>query len=91
MLRRKYGEIYYFWVPIQKELDNGKTITYKLKFIDNFRTSLSSLLDNLSEIYSKRRRDKKCESNCYFIRVKNKKLQYKGNEYKKRKLKPING
>ena len=42
-----------FSVPISKELDNGKTITYKLKFIDSFRfmsTSLSSLVDNLSEI-----------------------------------------
>ena len=46
-----------FSVPIKKELDNGKTITYKLKFIDSFRiisTSLSSLVDNLSEIYKKR-------------------------------------
>ena len=45
-----------FSVPISKELDNGKTITYKLKFIDSFRfmsTSLSSLVDNLSEIYKK--------------------------------------
>ena len=45
-----------FSVPIKKELDNGKTITYKLKFIDSFRfmsTSLSSLVDNLSEIYKK--------------------------------------
>ena len=50
-----------FSVPISKELDNGKTITYKLKFIDSFRfmsTSLSSLVDNLSEIYSKSCRDK---------------------------------
>ena len=42
-----------FSVPISKELDNGKTITYRLKFIDSFRfmsTSLSSLVDNLSEI-----------------------------------------
>ena len=41
-----------FSVPISKELDNGKTITYKLKFIDSFRfmsTSLSSLVDNLSD------------------------------------------
>ena len=46
-----------FSVPIKKELDNSKTITYKLKFIDSFRfmsTSLSSLVDNLSEIYSKK-------------------------------------
>ena len=41
-----------FSVPIKKELDNSKTITYKLKFIDSFRfmsTSLSSLADNLSD------------------------------------------
>ena len=47
-----------FSVPISKELDNGKTITYRLKFIDSFRfmsTSLSSLVDNLSE---KRHSDK---------------------------------
>ena len=43
-------------VPISKELDNSKTITYKLKVIDSFRcmsASLSSLVDNLSEIYKK--------------------------------------
>ena len=41
-----------FSVPIKKELDNGKTITYKIKFIDSFRfmsSSLSSLVDNSSE------------------------------------------
>ena len=60
MLRRKYREIFYFSVPLSKELDNGKTITYKLKFIDSFRfmsTSLSSLVDNLSEIYKKQARN----------------------------------
>ena len=39
-------------VPIKKQLDNGKTITYKLKFIDSFRfmlTLLSSLVNNLSD------------------------------------------
>ena len=44
-----------FSVPISKELDNGKAITYRLKFIDSFRfmpTSLSSLADNLSVINS---------------------------------------
>ena len=41
---------------MSKELDNGKIITYRLKFIDSFRfmsTSLSSFADNLSEIYKK--------------------------------------
>ena len=41
-----------FSVPIKKGLNNGKSITYKKKFIDSFRfmsSSLSSLVDNLSE------------------------------------------
>ena len=41
-----------FSVPIKKGLANGKTITYKIKFIDTFRfmsRSLSNLVDNLSE------------------------------------------
>ena len=50
-------EIYYFSVPIKKELDNGKTTTCKLKFTNNFRftlTLLSKLVDSLSEIYGKK-------------------------------------
>ena len=45
-----------FSVPIKKELDNNKVITYKLEFIDSFRfmtDSLWSLADNLSEINKK--------------------------------------
>ena len=41
-----------FSVPIKKEPDNGKSITYKIKFIDSFRfmsSSLSSLSGSLSE------------------------------------------
>ena len=49
----EYTERYItFSVPIKNELENNKTITYKLKFIDNFRftsSSLSSLVDNLVE------------------------------------------
>ena len=44
-----------FSVPIKKECDNNKTITYKLKFIDSFRfmsTSLSELVDNMSGIFN---------------------------------------
>ena len=43
-----------FSVPIEKECENGKIITYKLKFIDSFRfmsTSLSELVDNTSGIF----------------------------------------
>ena len=45
-----------FSVPIKNELDNVKIVTYKLKFIDSYRfmsTSLSDLVDNLSEILKK--------------------------------------
>ena len=45
-----------FSAPIKKEHDNGKTTTYKLKFIDTCRfmqSSLSNLVDNLSEINNK--------------------------------------
>ena len=45
-----------FSVPLKKENDNGKKITYKLKFIDSYRfmsTSLSNVVDNLSGIHAK--------------------------------------
>ena len=41
-----------FSVPIKKELDSDKSITYKIKFIDSFRfmsRPLSNLVGNLSE------------------------------------------
>ena len=47
------GKYITFLVPIKKEHDNGKTITYKLKFIDSCRcmqSKLSDLADNLSGI-----------------------------------------
>ena len=86
-----------FSLPIKKELDNGKTITYKLEFIDSFRfmsTSLSNLVDNLSEIYNEECRGcekTKIESVRDFIGVENNKLPNKCNECKKRQIKPING
>ena len=85
-------------VPISKELDNGKTITYKLKFIDSFRfmsTSLSKLVDDLSGIYKKECKGceerRKIKSVCNFIVLKNNKLNYECKECKKRWLKSING
>ena len=70
-----------FSVPISKELDNGKTITCKLKFIDSLRfmsTLLSSLADNLSEIYKKEckgcKERRKIKSISSFIGPKNNKL-----------------
>ena len=41
-----------FSVQIKKDLENGKTITYKIKLLDSFKyisSLLSCLVDNLSE------------------------------------------
>ena len=46
------GQLTTFSVPIKKELDNGKSIKYKIKFINTFRfmsKSLSSFAKYLSE------------------------------------------
>ena len=57
MHRRKYRKIYIiFSVPIKKENDNGKTSTYKIKFIDSYRfmpNKFADLTDNLSELMIK--------------------------------------
>ena len=90
-IQKKYTN---FSVPIEKELDNSKTSTYKLKLIDSFRfmsTSLSKLVDNLSEIYSIKCRDKNCISECDFIGIRNNRLYYKCKEFEKQHLNPING
>ena len=75
-LRENTEKYITFSVPISKELDNGKTITYKLKFIDSFRfmsTSLSSLVDNLSEkLYSDKCKD--CKSELDYMSIKNNQL-----------------
>ena len=79
MLRRKCREIYYFFSTNQKKLDNRRAITYKLEFIDSSRfisTSLLKLVDNSSEIYSKKCRDKKCKPECDFKGLKNNKLSH---------------
>ena len=87
-----------FSVPIKKGHDNGKTITFKLKFINSLRfmaTSLSNLVDNLSEIYKKEckacEERKKIKSKCNFIGLKNNKLYYKFKGCNKKSLKSING
>ena len=75
-LRENTEKYITFSVPISQELDNGKKITYILKFIDSFRfmsTSLSSFVDNLLE---KRHSDqsKDCKSELDYMSIKNNKL-----------------
>ena len=56
--------------------------------------SLSSLVDNLPEIYKKKKKicekRRKIKSVCNFIGLKNNELNCKCKECKKRSLKPIN-
>ena len=73
-----------FLVPIKKRCDNGKAISYKLKFINSFRfmsTSLSNLVDNLSEINKKECKTcmdrKNIKSECNFIGIKDNQLNCK--------------
>ena len=87
-----------FSVPINKECDNGKTITYKLKVIDSFRfmpTSLLELIDNTSGIFHsiecKSCIEKiKINSECCFVGLKNNKLIYKCKECKEEWKRPLN-
>ena len=66
-----------FSVPLKKKIENKNLeITYKIKFIDSFRSmssSLSKLVDNLSEgIHNNKCSD--CKSNLDYIKTKNEKL-----------------
>ena len=57
-------------MPVKKELDNGQTTTYKIKFIDSFRltsSSLLSLLNNLAEGLHNYKCDD-CDSYLYYIK-----------------------
>ena len=72
-----------FSVPIKKEYvkdsdqDNNKkeVIIYRIKFIDSFRfmsTSLSNLVDNLSDGIHNKEKSKDCDSNCEYISLSKK-------------------
>ena len=81
-----------FLVPIKKQLDNDKTITYKIKFVDSFRlmsTSLSNLVRNLSEnLHNNRCID--CKSCLDYMRTKNEQLTFKCSSCKKSYEKDFN-
>ena len=81
-----------FSVPTKKQLDNSKTIRYKLKFIDSFRfvsTTLSSLVDNLSEkLHSDKFKD--CKSEHDYISARDNQLNFQCLECKKNYNKDCN-
>ena len=64
-----------FLVPIKKKSNEDGIIIYKIKFIDSFRfmsTSLSNLVDNLSEGIHDNGECTKCNSSLEYISVSNK-------------------
>ena len=83
--------------PIYKRNDNNETIDYKLKFIHSFgfmQTSLSSLVDNLSDNYKKECelcKEIKIMSECRFFGLKTNELHYQCKECNDESYKSING
>ena len=81
-------------MPLKKENDNSKKITYKLNFIDSYTfmsTSLSNRVDNLSGVHAKECiKGEKIRLNCEFIGFKNGRLNYKCKECKKSYTKIVN-
>ena len=64
---------------MKKELDNSKTITYKIKFIDSFRfmsSRLSSLADNLAEGHHNNK-STDCKSCLEYMSTKGDELMFK--------------
>ena len=62
-----------FSVPIKKESNEDNTIIYRIKFIDSFRfmsTSLSNLVDNLSERIINDGKCGSCGSNLEYIAIR---------------------
>ena len=67
-----------FSVPIKKESNEDGTIIYRIKFIDSFRfmsTSLSTLVDNLSNRILDNRKCTNCDSSLEYISI-SKKVEY---------------
>ena len=69
------GKCIKFSVPIKKESNEGGTIIYKIKFIDSFRfmsTSLSNLVDNLSDGIHNDGKCTNCNSSLEYISTRKK-------------------
>ena len=80
------GKIQNFSVSIKKELDNDKTITYRLKFIDhsfrktNYQNFLITYLKFTKKNSKEAQKQKNIKSECNFIGLK---LHYKCKERRK--------
>ena len=80
-----------FSAPIKKKCDGGKTITYKVRFVNSLRfmsASLSDLVDNMSGIFNSIKRKScmekiKINSECCCVGLKNNRLIYRCRKCKK--------
>ena len=81
-----------FSITIKNELDNGKSFTQEIKFIDSLRymsSSLSNLADNLSEgLYNDKSTD--CKSCLDYVSFKDEQLIFRCFEWKKNYEKDCN-
>ena len=62
-----------FSVPIKKESNEDDTLIYRIKFIDSFRfmsTSLSTLVDNLSNKITENGKCKNCDCCLDYIKIR---------------------
>ena len=74
-----------FLVPVKKENESGRTITYKIKFINSVKlmvSSLSSLADNLAKRLHKDK-CRKCKSCLEYKTFKNSSFVFKCVDYNK--------
>ena len=87
----------HLWKKKQKKFDDGKTITHKLRFIGSFRfmaASLSDLVDNMSgrifnSIECQSCMERKINSECKFVELKNNGLIYRWTECEEECERPI--
>ena len=86
-----------FSAPIKKKCDGGKTITYKVRFVNSLRfmsASLSDLVDNMSGIFNSIKRKScmekiKINSECCCVGLKNNRSIYRCRKCKKEWKRPI--
>ena len=64
-LRENTEKYITFSVPTENELDNGQSIKYKTKFIDNFKFMSSSLLNLVHNLSNSFHNDKYTDCKAY--------------------------
>ena len=75
-------------VPISKELDGGKTITYRLKFIDSFRFMSTSYQVLLCRLHCDKCRD--CKTELNYMSFEHNQLIFQCFECKRNYMKDFN-